>query len=69
MSTDTENYPGELAMLRGLAGIVRVIALHGDIDELRRVVREHDIDERAAYAMAGGSSRKVATAESGDRRD
>lgn len=47
---DTEAYTGELAMLRGVLGVVRVIAQHGDIDELRRVVAEHFADERAAHA-------------------
>ncbi|MFI1472090.1 hypothetical protein [Streptomyces wuyuanensis] len=47
---DAEAYTGELAMLRGVLGVVRVIAQHGDIDELRRVVAEHFADERAAYA-------------------
>ncbi|MGW1546648.1 hypothetical protein [Streptomyces sp. NPDC002346] len=46
----SENYPGELAMLRGVLGVVRTIAQHGDIDELRRVIAEHYADERAAYA-------------------
>lgn len=48
-----ENYPGELAMLRGVLGVVRTIARHGDIDELRRIVAEHYADERAAYAEQG----------------
>lgn len=46
----TENYPGELAMFRGLLGVVRTIAQHSDIDELRRVIAEHQADEQAAYA-------------------
>ena len=50
---DVENYPGELAMLRGLLGVVRAIANYGDIDELRRVIHEHELDEQAAQAEAG----------------
>ncbi|MDQ0943317.1 hypothetical protein [Streptomyces sp. V1I1] len=51
-----ENYPGELATLRGVLGVVRTIARHGDfadtegVRELRRIITEHYADERAAYA-------------------
>jgi hypothetical protein len=45
-----EAYPGELAMLRGVLGMVRTIAKHSDMDELRRVIAEHYADENAAYA-------------------
>ncbi|MCP3817795.1 hypothetical protein NLX86_06495 [Streptomyces sp. A3M-1-3] len=48
-----ENYPGELAMLRGVLGVVRTIAQHGDLTELRRIIAEHYADERAAYEQAG----------------
>lgn len=54
-----ENYPGELAMLRGVLGVVRSIARHGDlvetegVRELRRIIAEHHADERAAYAEQG----------------
>ncbi|WP_326698020.1 hypothetical protein OG909_12120 [Streptomyces sp. NBC_01754] len=47
--TDPEAYPGELAMLRGVLGVVRTVADHGDITELRRIVAEHRADEQAAY--------------------
>ncbi|MCX5103442.1 hypothetical protein [Streptomyces sp. NBC_00439] len=46
--TDTEAYSGELAMLRGVIGVVRTVAEHGDMDELRRIVAEHRADEQAA---------------------
>ncbi|MFF3497422.1 hypothetical protein ACFYWS_39525 [Streptomyces sp. NPDC002795] len=52
-STEIENYPGELPMLRGLVRVIRAIAEHGDMDELRRVLAEHEIDEQAAYAARG----------------
>ncbi|MFD8075861.1 hypothetical protein ACFV3E_24795 [Streptomyces sp. NPDC059718] len=45
-----EAYNGELAMLRGLLRLVRVIAEHSNIHELRRVLAEHRADEQAAYA-------------------
>ncbi|MFD5057410.1 hypothetical protein [Streptomyces sp. NPDC058394] len=45
-----EAYPGELAMLRGLLGVVRVVAKHGDMNEVRRLLAEHASDEQAAHA-------------------
>ncbi|MFH9215422.1 hypothetical protein [Streptomyces globisporus] len=45
-----EAYPGELAMLRGLLGVLRVVTKHGDMDEVRRLIAEHAADEQAAYA-------------------
>ncbi|WP_406735386.1 hypothetical protein OG508_28250 [Streptomyces sp. NBC_01108] len=45
-----ETYPGELAMLRGLLGVIRVVAKHGDMAEVRRLLAEHASDEQAAYA-------------------
>ncbi|MGW2550636.1 hypothetical protein [Streptomyces sp. NPDC001635] len=57
-----ENYPGELAMLRGLLGVVRVIAKHGDVDELRRVVQEYESDEQGAFAEAEEKSSREAVA-------
>jgi hypothetical protein len=45
-----EAYPGELAMLRGLIGVLRVTATHGGMDEVRRLLAEHVTDEQAAYA-------------------
>ena len=58
-ATEFEAYPGELAMLRGVLGVVRAIARHGELGdteggrELRRIVAEHYADERAAYAERG----------------
>ena len=46
----------ELAMLRGVIGVVRAIVRHGElaesegVRELRRVIAEYDADERAAHA-------------------
>ncbi|MCX4827132.1 hypothetical protein OG746_26940 [Streptomyces sp. NBC_01016] len=64
MSTaaETENYPGELAMLRGLVSVIRTIAEHGDMDELRRVLVEHEIDEQAAYDAREKASATAPTA-------
>ncbi|MEV7959331.1 hypothetical protein ACIO6T_41265 [Streptomyces sp. NPDC087532] len=45
-----ETYPGELSMLRGLLGVMQVVAKHGDMGEVRRVLAEHASDEQAAYA-------------------
>ncbi|MFE7105586.1 hypothetical protein ACFU98_10830 [Streptomyces sp. NPDC057575] len=45
-----EYYPGELAMLRGLLGVIRATATHGGgMDEVRRLLAEHASDEQAAY--------------------
>ncbi|MGW3025814.1 hypothetical protein [Streptomyces sp. NPDC001221] len=68
---DGEAYPGELAMLRGLLGVVRVIAKHSDIDELRRVIREYDTDEQDARTEAREKSSPTgadATPELTDRQ-
>jgi hypothetical protein len=48
-----ENFPGELAMLRGLLGVIRVTAKYGDMDEVRRLLGEYDTDESAARAESG----------------
>ncbi|MET7560602.1 hypothetical protein ABZS95_10395 [Streptomyces sp. NPDC005479] len=48
-----ENYSGELAMLRGLLGVIRVVAEHGDMDEVRRLLAEHASDEQAARDEGG----------------
>jgi hypothetical protein len=45
-----EAYPGELAMLRGLVGVLRVVAKHGDMAEVQRLLAEHIRDEQAAYS-------------------
>lgn len=53
-----EAHPGELAMLRGVVGVLRTVVRAGDlaecegVRELRRLVAEHCTDERAAYAEA-----------------
>lgn len=64
---DIESYPGELAMLRGLVRVIRTIAMHSDIDELRRVLAEHEIDEQAAYS-ARDEKATVAAATATPRR-
>lgn len=45
-----ENYPGELDMLRGLLGVLRPVAQHGDMAEVQRLLAEHAADEQASYA-------------------
>lgn len=65
-----EAYPGEIAMLRGLLGVIRVVAKHGDMDEVRRLLAEHASDEQAAYAEEKDTATTTATstpAESTDR--
>ncbi|MFD8820821.1 hypothetical protein ACFV1C_00380 [Streptomyces sp. NPDC059605] len=47
---NTENYTGELAMLRGLVATIRATATHGsNMDEVRRLLAEHAADEQDAY--------------------
>ncbi|WP_329203834.1 hypothetical protein [Streptomyces sp. NBC_01435] len=48
----TEAYPGELPILRGLVGVLRVVAQHGDMAEVQRLLTEHAADEQAAYIEA-----------------
>lgn len=45
-----EAHPGELFMYRGLVGVLRVVAQHGDMAEVQRLLTEHAADEQAAYA-------------------
>lgn len=44
-----EAYRGELFMARGLVGVLRVVAEHGDMAEVQRLLAEHASDERDAY--------------------
>ncbi|MFF3511588.1 hypothetical protein [Streptomyces sp. NPDC002573] len=70
-TAEGEAYPGELAMLRGFLGVVRVIAKHSDIDELRRVVHEYETDKQAARTEAREKSSPTgadATPELTDRQ-
>ncbi|WP_326700242.1 hypothetical protein OG909_24920 [Streptomyces sp. NBC_01754] len=54
-----EAYPGELVMHRGLLGVLRVVAQHGDMTEVRRLLAEHANDEQAAYAEAPAAPRDL----------
>lgn len=62
-----EAYPGELAMLRGVVGVLRTVVRVADladcegVRELRRLVAEHYADERAAYADAEEKTTTVST--------
>lgn len=57
MSTAVENYPGELAMFRGLVRTLRIAARYEDMTEVQRLLYEHDADERAAYQETREKSR------------
>jgi hypothetical protein len=48
--TAREDYPGELDMLRGLVATLRAVAAHGDLPDVRKLLDEHERDERAAIA-------------------
>ncbi|MER6607324.1 hypothetical protein ABT282_15780 [Streptomyces sp. NPDC000927] len=58
-----ETYPGELAMLRGLLGVLRVVVKHGDMDEVRRLLAEHASDEQDAYTEAEPSDEHRSAAQ------
>jgi hypothetical protein len=45
-----EAYPGELAMLHGLIATLRVVAEHGDLRQVRKLLEEHKADDAAARA-------------------
>lgn len=47
-----ENYPGELAMFRGLVRVLRVAARNEDMREVQRLLWQHTADEAAAYEKA-----------------
>jgi hypothetical protein len=49
VSAVTENYPGELEMLRGLVRTLRTAARWGCIAEVQKLLWEHASDEAAAY--------------------
>lgn len=64
--TDTEAYPGELEMLRGLVRTLRVVVRHdgaaeGQRAEVRRLLWQHAGDDAAARSE-GKSSRPAADA-------
>lgn len=48
----TETYPGELDMLRGLVATLHVVARHGDLPDVVKLLGEHQRDEQDAYAEA-----------------
>ncbi|MFF6781373.1 hypothetical protein [Streptomyces sp. NPDC012510] len=52
-ATGPENYSGELAMLRGLLGVLRATAKHGDFHQVQQLLAEHERDEQDAYAGLG----------------
>lgn len=49
-----EDYPGELAMLRGLVATLHAVAEHGDLPDVRKVLAEHKSDEAEARAEQQG---------------
>jgi hypothetical protein len=49
---NAEAYPGELDMLRGLIATLRVVAQHGDLTDVVKLLDEHQRDEQDAYAEA-----------------
>lgn len=53
LAEDGQAYVGELAMLRGLVATLRAVATQGGLDEVRKLLDEHQRDEQDAYAEAG----------------
>lgn len=47
-----EKYPGELDMLRGLVATLHVVARHGDLPDVVKLLDEHQRDEQDAHAEA-----------------
>ncbi|MER5213659.1 hypothetical protein ABT063_24585 [Streptomyces sp. NPDC002838] len=67
MSTVTENYPGELEMLRGLVRTLRTVVRENDtLPEVRRLLWEQASDEGAAYAEATEKSSRPAADATAD---
>lgn len=54
-----ENYPGELAMFRGLVRTLRVAARDNDVAEVQRLLYHHTVDETAAYAEQRGKGSRT----------
>lgn len=52
-ATPGEAYPGQLAMLTGLVATLRAVAEHGDLDDVRKLLAEHQRDEQDACAETG----------------
>jgi len=50
LADDGQAYPGELAMLHGLIATLRVVAEHGDLRQVRKLLEEHKADDAAARA-------------------
>jgi hypothetical protein len=61
LAADGQAYDGELAMLRGLVRVLRVVARQDDLAEVQRLLIEHVRDETAARAEEN------ATPQGGDR--
>ncbi|WP_262058574.1 hypothetical protein [Streptomyces sp. STR69] len=57
LAEDGQAYDGELAMLRGLVATMRVVAEHGDLSNVRKLLAEFERDE-----AEGKSSRPAADA-------
>ncbi|MFK0062672.1 hypothetical protein ACIQTN_26025 [Streptomyces werraensis] len=56
LAKSVEAYPGELVMLRGLVATLRVVAEHGDLADVVKLLDEHQRDEQDAYAETGGDA-------------
>ena len=50
LAEDGQAYPSELAMLHGLIATLRAVAEHGDLNDVRKLLEEHQTDHAAARA-------------------
>lgn len=60
---DGQAYDGELDMLHGLVATLNAVAEHGDLSDVRKLLREYATDDAEAREQ---SSREADVAEAGD---
>lgn len=61
-----ETYPGELDMLRGLVATLHVVAQHGDLTDVRKLLAEHEADDAQARVQARAVSGGAAARPTGE---
>lgn len=48
LRADGQDYPGEVTALRGLVAALAAVAQHGDLDEVRKLLTDHAVQDAAA---------------------
>lgn len=56
----TEAYPGETDMLRGLVATLTVVAQHGDLNDVRKILEEHQADDAQARTETSSHEHRAA---------